>query len=99
LAHRYAWLYEWLFSHAFIWRRWPADPTAVAPYLAMSSLYKRSNGLRRFLIRSRLTHAAWHPIVEWTRRRHVRFRAARLAAPDEAAPDALLGASVVNAGV
>jgi hypothetical protein len=41
----------------------------------MSYLYKRSNWLWWFLIRTRLTHAAWSPIVEWTRRRHLRFRA------------------------
>ena len=43
LAQGYAWLYRRLFSHASIWRRRPADWRAVAPYLAMSYLYKRSN--------------------------------------------------------
>ena len=33
----------------------PQDPRAVAPYLAMSYLYKRSNRLWHFLIRHRLT--------------------------------------------
>ena len=85
LAQGYAWLYERLFSHASIWRRRPTDKTAVAPYLVMSYLYKRSNGLWRFLIRSRLTHAAWRPIVEWTRRRHVHFRARLAGQPLESA--------------
>jgi radical SAM superfamily enzyme YgiQ (UPF0313 family) len=102
LAHGYAWLYQRLFSHASIWRRRPADPSAVPPYLVMSYLYKRSNGLWRFLIQSRLTHAVWRPIVEWTRRRHVRFRG-RLAAqslgsvPNEHRP--ALSGSVLSAGV
>ncbi len=39
----YAWIYHRLFSHASIWRRRPEDWRAVAPYLAMSYLYKRSN--------------------------------------------------------
>jgi len=38
----------------------------------MSYLYKRSNRLWHRLIRYRLT--VWWPLVEWTRRRHVRFR-------------------------
>jgi hypothetical protein len=40
----------------------------------MSYLYKRSNLFWPFLIRHRLTHMAWRPMVEWTRRRHVKFR-------------------------
>src|SRR5947199_312507 len=74
LADGYAWLYRRLFSHASIWRRRPADWRAVAPYLAMSYLYKRSNRVWHLLIRANLTHAAWRPLVELTRRRHVRFR-------------------------
>jgi radical SAM superfamily enzyme YgiQ (UPF0313 family) len=77
----YAWAYERLFSHASIWRRRPQDLRAVLPYLAMSYLYKHSNRLWAFLIRHRLTSRAWHPLVEWTRRRHVRFRR-RLAEAD-----------------
>ena len=82
LADGYAWLYRRLFSHASIWRRRPRDWRAVAPYLAMSYLYKRSNRFWHLLIRANLTHAAWRPLVELTRRRHVRFRrrlAARIA--------------------
>jgi hypothetical protein len=40
----------------------------------MSYLYKRSNRLWHFLIRHNLTHAVWSPLVEITRRRHLRFR-------------------------
>jgi radical SAM superfamily enzyme YgiQ (UPF0313 family) len=96
LAEGYAWCYRRLFSHASIWRRRPGDPAAVLPYLAMSYLYKRSNRLWYHLIRHRLTGLAWRPLVEWTRRRHVRFRA-RLAARAAAVPR--LGPSVVAAGV
>jgi radical SAM superfamily enzyme YgiQ (UPF0313 family) len=74
LAEGYAWCYQRLFSHQSIWRRRPVDPAAVLPYLAMSYLYKRSNRLWHLLIRQRLTATVWRPLVEWTRRRHVRFR-------------------------
>ena len=74
LAEGYAWCYERLCSHGSIWRRRPSSWSAVLPYLAMSYLYKRSNWLWHRIIRSRLTHAAWRPLVEVTRRRHVRFR-------------------------
>lgn len=74
LEQGYAWIYQRLFSHASIWRRRPEDWRAVAPYLAMSYLYKRSNPLWRFLIRHNLVHAAWRPLVELSRLRHLRFR-------------------------
>lgn len=74
LADGYAWCYRRLFSHASIWRRRPSEPGAVLPYLAMSYLYKRSNWLWRFLIRHQLTAAVWRPLVELTRRRHLRYR-------------------------
>lgn len=74
LADGYAWCYERLFSHQSIWRRRPRDWRAVAPYLAMSYLYKRSNRYWHWLIRRRLTALAWRPLVETTRRRHLRFR-------------------------
>jgi radical SAM superfamily enzyme YgiQ (UPF0313 family) len=70
----YAWCYERLFSHASIWRRRPADWRAVAPYLGMSYLYKRSNPLWQLLIRRRLTGIVWRPLVRATRSRHLRFR-------------------------
>jgi radical SAM superfamily enzyme YgiQ (UPF0313 family) len=75
LADGYAWLYRRLFSHRSIWRRRPRDWRAIPAYLGMSYLYKRSNWLWPLLIRHRLTHAAWRPLVEFTRRRHVHFRA------------------------
>src|SRR5439155_14969158 len=64
LERGYAWLYRRLFSHVSIWRRRPSDRRAVLPYLAMSYLYKRSNRVWRLLIRRRLTHAAWGPLIE-----------------------------------
>jgi radical SAM superfamily enzyme YgiQ (UPF0313 family) len=93
LAEGYAWLYRRLFSHASIWRRRPQDWRAVAPYLAMSYLYKRSNRLWHLLIRYRLTHAVWWPLVEWTRRRHLGFRR-RLAARVPEATGTVLPAGV-----
>jgi radical SAM superfamily enzyme YgiQ (UPF0313 family) len=93
LAQGYAWCYETLFSAGAIWRRRPEDWRAVLPYLAMSWLYKRSNWFWHRLIRHDLTAAAWAPIVEVTRRRHLKFRK-RLAATDERAAcgwDAVLG--------
>jgi radical SAM superfamily enzyme YgiQ (UPF0313 family) len=89
LEHGYAWMYERLFSHASIWRRRPADWRAVAPYLAMSYLYKRSNRFWRLLIKHHLVHAVWRPLVELTRLRHVRFREDL----------AVGGTAVVSAGV
>ena len=86
LAAGYAWCYGALFSHASIWRRRPANPSAVLPYLAMAYLYKRSNRLWELLIRHELTAAAWAPIVEWTRRRHVRYRARLEAAARDPRP-------------
>jgi radical SAM superfamily enzyme YgiQ (UPF0313 family) len=96
LAEGYSWCYERLFSHGSIWRRRPGDWRAVVPYLAMSYLYKRSNRLWHLLIRQRLTATVWRPLVEWTRRRHLRFR--RRLASDNAISTADQG-SVVSAGV
>jgi radical SAM superfamily enzyme YgiQ (UPF0313 family) len=97
LAEGYAWCYRRLFSHRSIWRRRPTDLRAVLPYLAMSYLYKRSNRLWHLLIRHQLTATVWRPLVEWTRRRHVRFRR-RLQA---AASDQVCGLApaVLTAGV
>jgi radical SAM superfamily enzyme YgiQ (UPF0313 family) len=95
LERGYAWIYQRLFSHASIWRRRPADWSAVPAYLAMSYLYKRSNWFWRFLIKHHLVHAAWRPLVEMTRLRHLRFRR-RLSACETLDRR---GASVVAAGV
>lgn len=74
LEKGYAWCYRRLFSHRSIWQRRPKDWRAVLPYLAMSYLYKKSNRLWHFLIRNNLTRLAWHPLIEISRRRHVKFR-------------------------
>jgi radical SAM superfamily enzyme YgiQ (UPF0313 family) len=95
LQEGYSSSYQQLFTYRSIWRRRPRDYPAVLPYLAMSCLYKKSNRFWRFLIRRRLVAKAWRPLVEATRRRHLRFRR-RLAG--EAAPVPAAG-SVVAAGV
>jgi radical SAM superfamily enzyme YgiQ (UPF0313 family) len=66
--------YQRLFSSASIFRRRPQDWRSVPAYLAMSYLYKKSNWYWHRLIQHRLTHVAWRPLVEITRRRHLRFR-------------------------
>jgi radical SAM superfamily enzyme YgiQ (UPF0313 family) len=76
LSLGYDWLYRRLFSHASIWRRRPAGLSALPTYLAGSYLYKRSNRLWRLLIRRRLVHAAWRPLVERARRRQLAVRRA-----------------------
>jgi radical SAM superfamily enzyme YgiQ (UPF0313 family) len=77
----YSFCYRRLFSHRSIWRRRPRDWRAVPSYLAMMYLYKKANWLWPLLIRHRLTHLVWRPVLEITRLRHLRFRA-RLAAQD-----------------
>jgi radical SAM superfamily enzyme YgiQ (UPF0313 family) len=71
---------------------------ALAP---LERIYKRSNWLWRYLVRLRLTRAAWAPLVELTRRRHVRFRA-RLARGQEPAqeghPSTASGGSTFTGG-
>jgi radical SAM superfamily enzyme YgiQ (UPF0313 family) len=74
LEQGYGWIYQRLFSHASIWRRRPEDWRSVAPYLAMSYLYKRSNRFWTFLIKHHMVHGVWRPLVELTRLRHLRFR-------------------------
>ncbi len=95
LAEGYEWCYEQLFSHRSIWRRRPRDARAVLPYLAMSYLYKRSNRFWHLLIRHQMTAVVWRPLVEWTRRRHLRFRRRLSVAEPVLRP----AASVVSAGV
>jgi hypothetical protein len=46
----------------------------VLGYLAMSYLYKRSNRFWHLLIKHRLTASVWRPLIEHSRRRHLRFR-------------------------
>jgi radical SAM superfamily enzyme YgiQ (UPF0313 family) len=95
LENGYAWMYRRLFSHASIWRRRPADWRAVAPYLAMSYLYKRSNRFWHLLIKHHMVHAVWRPLVELTRLRHLRFREELAAIQTAQRP----GTNVVAAGV
>jgi radical SAM superfamily enzyme YgiQ (UPF0313 family) len=95
LLRGYERCYRRLFSHRSIWRRRPEDWRAVLPYLAMSYLYKRSNLIWRFLIRYRLTAFVWRPLVELTRRRHVKFRR-RLAERNDAGGEVRI---VISAGV
>ena len=97
LEEGYAWCYDRLFSHGSIWRRRPDDWRAVPPYLAMSYLYKRSNRLWHLLIRHRLTGPVWRPLVEWTRRRHLRFR--RRLERRAVSGDRPMAGTVVSAGV
>src|SRR5262249_36818005 len=70
----YGWMYRALFSYRSIWARRPSQTSAVAPYLAMSMLYKKANPFWEFLIQHRLTNAVWSPLVEITRWRHIHFR-------------------------
>jgi radical SAM superfamily enzyme YgiQ (UPF0313 family) len=85
LEEGYAWCYERLFSHRSIWRRRPRDWRAVLPYLGMSYVYKKANWLWPHLIRHNLTALVWRPLIELSRRRHLRFRARLEAAGAEVA--------------
>jgi radical SAM superfamily enzyme YgiQ (UPF0313 family) len=96
LAEGYAWCYRTLFGHASIWRRRPADASAVPTYLAMSYLYKRSNLFWHFLISHGLTAPIWRPLVELSRRRHLRLRRRLALIDDESAQRSSLP---VSAGV
>jgi radical SAM superfamily enzyme YgiQ (UPF0313 family) len=96
LEQGYQWCYRRLFSHRSIWARRPKDAAAILPYLAMSYLYKRSNFLWHLLIRYRLTATVWRPLVEITRRRHLKFRR-RLAGADRSSTP--VPGTVVTAGV
>jgi radical SAM superfamily enzyme YgiQ (UPF0313 family) len=95
LEQGYGWLYERLFSHTSIWKRRPDDWRAVAPYLAMSYLYKRSNRFWHLLIKHHQVHNAWKPLVELTRLRHLQFRKTLAALETPVAPSG----NVVTAGV
>jgi len=90
----YEWCYRRLFSHASIWRRRPRDWRAVLPYLAMSYLYKRSNRIWHLLIRYRLTALIWRPLIELSRRRHLRFRKRLRAKGRTNAPRTIVSAGV-----
>jgi radical SAM superfamily enzyme YgiQ (UPF0313 family) len=96
LAAGYAYCYERTFSPRSIWRRRPRDWRAVPTYLAMAYLYKKANWLWPWLIRHRLTALAWRPLLEWSRRRHLRFRC-QLAAAEQGGT--MTAATPVYAGV
>ena len=108
LLHGYHWMYQHLFSFQSIWQRRPRDIGAVPPYMAMSLLYKKSNRFWHFLIKHRLTHAVWRPLVQWSRFRHQSFRR-RLSARPVAGLDSrdmpaaniapIRSSSLVSAGV
>lgn len=99
LERGYARLYERLFSAASIWRRRPEDARAVLPYLAMSWLYKRSNALWHVLIRHGLVHTVWGPLVEATRKRHLKFRRRLAARPADGGVTPVRSETVLPAGV
>lgn len=98
LQSGYDWIYRRLFSPASIWKRRPSQFSAVLPYLAMSCLYKRSNRFWHWLIKYRLVHSVWAPLVHWTRLRHVAFRK-RLARRDARHSFSTSAQNVVAAGV
>ena len=69
-------------------------------YLGMSYLYKRANWLWPILIRHKLVATVWRPLVELTRRRHLKFREELERRASPAAADAYPSAlSVMSAGV
>ncbi|MBX9627183.1 MAG: B12-binding domain-containing radical SAM protein [Gemmataceae bacterium] len=74
LAEGYEYCYDRTFSHRCVWNRRPRDGRAVPAYLAMAYLYKKCNRLWPVLIRRRLTHWAWRPLLEASRLRHLRYR-------------------------
>jgi len=74
LERGYAWCYRRAFTLRSMWRRRPAVASAVPAYLASSLLYKRCNRLWAFLIRHRLVHRAWQPLVAAALRRHLAVR-------------------------
>jgi hypothetical protein len=65
----------------------------------MSYLYKRSNRIWHLLIAHRLTHRVWLPLVELTRRRHLRFRKRLQQRTDAAGNRPEQAISLVSAGV
>lgn len=74
LAAGYEYCYDRTFSHRCVWNRRPRDWRAVPAYLAMAYLYKKANRLWPVLIRRRLTHWAWRPLLEASRLRHLAYR-------------------------
>ncbi len=74
LLRGYAWCYDRLFTPASIWKRRPPSTAQFLPYFLGIYLYKHANRIWPFLIRHRLAHRAWAPLVEIARRRHVHWK-------------------------
>lgn len=74
----YDWLYRRLFSPASIWARRPEAMADLPAYMAGAYLYKHANFLWRFLIQHGMVRAAWWPMVEAARVRHLARRPAIL---------------------
>lgn len=85
LADGFGRLHRRVHSLRSMWRRRPAGWGALPPHLAKWALYKRSNWLWNALIRRQWTARAWWPLVEMSRRKHLRFRR-ELEARPEASP-------------
>jgi radical SAM superfamily enzyme YgiQ (UPF0313 family) len=74
LESGYARCYKELFSLRSIWKRRPDYRQQIPGYLAMSFLYKKTNFLWPFIIRQKMTHSLWRPMIQIARNRHLRFR-------------------------
>ena len=82
LADGYAYAYRETFSWRGILARRPRGISEAIQYVAMSVLYKQSNRLWPWLIRHRLTHRAWAPLVSMAAARHRKFREKLRATPE-----------------
>jgi len=82
----YAWCYDRTFSLQSIWVRRPERIGDLPGYLAMSLLYKHANHLWPFIIKNRLTHLFWSPLVEAARKRRLHFRKGLLESEDTVKP-------------
>ena len=74
LANGYQWIYREHNSFASIWRRRPRKKAAILGYLASTLLYRKTNWLWYFLIRYRLTHRIWRPMIKMNRWGHLLLR-------------------------
>jgi hypothetical protein len=85
-----------VFALIYSWGYPPLFPNhhGLSGLFAGGYLYKRSNRLWRFLIKHQLVHAAWRPLVELTRLRHLAFRQRLAKQPQPAACGMPMPASV-----
>lgn len=74
LQKGYEQLYQRQNSFRSIWRRRPKELASLLPYFVGTLLYRKSNWLWYFLIKNNLTNRVWDPLVEMSRRRHIRYR-------------------------